>query len=216
MKDSSARLKSVYGDTCAKQAKLLLQGARGGQLPDENTTLGNLALNPRAATFRPRQPLPEPHWRRARPPSASSSSNAKRSSPRSVPAADSPSDGAAPDYPSCVICCETLKVLLDTFASRPIQWKHNSLRVGLCTLTCLLAVSLNCYLPSLVLLQAAAVGACNHKDICAPCSLRMRMCYGQFSCPLCKAELKEVRTPTIRSMLRHAAKQAQRIAHTAA
>ena len=41
-------------------------------------------------------------------------------------------------------------------------------------------------------LQVAMVGHCNHKDICANCGLRMRICYDKMACPLCKAELKEV------------------------
>ncbi|KAK2077112.1 hypothetical protein QBZ16_004746 [Prototheca wickerhamii] len=36
---------------------------------------------------------------------------------------------------------------------------------------------------------ALALGACNHAVMCADCSLRARLCYGQRACPLCKAEL---------------------------
>lgn len=37
-----------------------------------------------------------------------------------------------------------------------------------------------------------ALGACNHKEVCGQCTLRLRLCYGRNDCPLCKAELKEV------------------------
>ncbi|PRW45017.1 Glucose-induced degradation 4 [Chlorella sorokiniana] len=37
-----------------------------------------------------------------------------------------------------------------------------------------------------------AIGACNHKEVCGQCTLRMRLCYGRHDCPLCKTELKEV------------------------
>jgi hypothetical protein len=37
------------------------------------------------------------------------------------------------------------------------------------------------------------LGACNHKAVCGTCTLRLRLCYGRRDCPLCKAELKEVR-----------------------
>ena len=37
------------------------------------------------------------------------------------------------------------------------------------------------------------LGACNHREVCGQCTLRMRLCYDQRDCPLCKTELKEVR-----------------------
>lgn len=36
------------------------------------------------------------------------------------------------------------------------------------------------------------MGACNHREVCGTCTLRMRLCYGRKDCPLCKAELQEV------------------------
>ncbi|KAG1677941.1 hypothetical protein FOA52_001359 [Chlamydomonas sp. UWO 241] len=39
--------------------------------------------------------------------------------------------------------------------------------------------------------SVVALGACNH-DVCARCSLRMRLCYGDTRCPLCKAVNTEV------------------------
>ncbi|KAK9815654.1 hypothetical protein WJX72_007454 [[Myrmecia] bisecta] len=41
-------------------------------------------------------------------------------------------------------------------------------------------------------LKVAAVGVCNHKEVCARCSLRMRLCYGDMKCSLCKTDLPEV------------------------
>ena len=41
---------------------------------------------------------------------------------------------------------------------------------------------------------AVAVGKCNHKQVCARCCLRMRLCYKDTTCPLCKAEQTEVRS----------------------
>ena len=29
-----------------------------------------------------------------------------------------------------------------------------------------------------------AIGACNHKEVCGQCMLRMRLCYGRRDCPL--------------------------------
>jgi hypothetical protein len=40
--------------------------------------------------------------------------------------------------------------------------------------------------------QVVAVGRCNHKEVCASCSLRMRLLYEDKTCPLCKLELQQV------------------------
>ena len=40
---------------------------------------------------------------------------------------------------------------------------------------------------------AVAVGKCNHRQVCARCCLRMRLCYKDTHCPLCKLEQTEVR-----------------------
>lgn len=40
--------------------------------------------------------------------------------------------------------------------------------------------------------QIVAVGSCNHKDICARCSLLMRLNYDDTACPFCKTELSQV------------------------
>ncbi|EIE26925.1 hypothetical protein COCSUDRAFT_46285 [Coccomyxa subellipsoidea C-169] len=41
-------------------------------------------------------------------------------------------------------------------------------------------------------LSIVAVGSCNHKDICARCSLLMRLNYDDIACPFCKTELSQV------------------------
>jgi len=41
-------------------------------------------------------------------------------------------------------------------------------------------------------IEARAIGRCGHDSVCATCSLRMRLCYKQQRCPLCKDNLKEV------------------------
>ena len=35
-------------------------------------------------------------------------------------------------------------------------------------------------------------GQCNHGEVCGGCTLRLRLCYGNRDCPLCKAQLDEV------------------------
>lgn len=40
--------------------------------------------------------------------------------------------------------------------------------------------------------QIVAVGSCNHKEICARCSLLMRLYYDDTTCPFCKTELSQV------------------------
>jgi hypothetical protein len=40
---------------------------------------------------------------------------------------------------------------------------------------------------------AIAVGPCDHHQLCALCCLRLRMCYKDNRCPLCKTEAKQVR-----------------------
>lgn len=40
--------------------------------------------------------------------------------------------------------------------------------------------------------QAVSIGRCGHSDVCASCCLRLRLCYKQQRCPLCKDTLKEV------------------------
>jgi len=37
-----------------------------------------------------------------------------------------------------------------------------------------------------------SVGACNHRDVCAGCSVRLRMLYKDSTCPLCKADVPDV------------------------
>ena len=37
-----------------------------------------------------------------------------------------------------------------------------------------------------------AIGKCNHKSVCARCSLRLIMLYQDTKCPLCKADLEQV------------------------
>lgn len=37
-----------------------------------------------------------------------------------------------------------------------------------------------------------ALGPCNHRDLCDKCSLRMRECYKDNSCPLCKNAIEQV------------------------
>lgn len=37
-----------------------------------------------------------------------------------------------------------------------------------------------------------AVGPCNHQQVCARCCLRLRLCYDDQKCPLCKTVLSEV------------------------
>lgn len=37
-----------------------------------------------------------------------------------------------------------------------------------------------------------ALGPCNHRDLCDTCSLRMRECYKDNSCPLCKNSIEQV------------------------
>ncbi len=41
-------------------------------------------------------------------------------------------------------------------------------------------------------MQIVAVGQCNHKEICARCSLLMRLNYSDTACPFCKTELPQV------------------------
>jgi E3 ubiquitin-protein ligase ZNF598 len=36
-----------------------------------------------------------------------------------------------------------------------------------------------------------SLGSCDHKAVCGRCCLRLRLCYGDARCPLCKAELTE-------------------------
>ncbi|KAK9811123.1 hypothetical protein WJX73_004439 [Symbiochloris irregularis] len=40
--------------------------------------------------------------------------------------------------------------------------------------------------------DAVAIGKCNHKDVCARCCLRLRLCYQDIKCPMCKTELADV------------------------
>jgi hypothetical protein len=47
------------------------------------------------------------------------------------------------------------------------------------------------------------VGACNHKEVCGQCTLRLRLCYSRHDCPLCKTELREVRLPPPSQPARH-------------
>ena len=41
-------------------------------------------------------------------------------------------------------------------------------------------------------IHAVALTPCNHKAVCALCALRLRLCYGDDKCPLCKAPAAEV------------------------
>jgi hypothetical protein len=41
-------------------------------------------------------------------------------------------------------------------------------------------------------MREVGIGACNHKQVCGTCTLRLRLCYDRRDCPLCKTELKEV------------------------
>lgn len=77
------------------------------------------------------------------------------------------------DYPTCLLCCETFKVSAIcgtassgvplTIASYPL-W-----------------------------IQVVAFGQCRHKEICAECIFQMVTLYKNSKCPLCKAELNQVR-----------------------
>jgi hypothetical protein len=44
--------------------------------------------------------------------------------------------------------------------------------------------------------QVVMMGKCNHTDVCAMCGIRMRLLYHDLNCPLCKAALPQVCTPT--------------------
>ena len=39
---------------------------------------------------------------------------------------------------------------------------------------------------------AVAIGPCEHDQVCARCCLRLRMCYGDNRCPLCKNVNKQI------------------------
>lgn len=39
------------------------------------------------------------------------------------------------------------------------------------------------------------LGACNHRDVCGQCTLRLRLCYDRRDCPQCRQELREVSQP---------------------
>jgi hypothetical protein len=41
-------------------------------------------------------------------------------------------------------------------------------------------------------IRVFSVGSCNHRDVCAVCSVRLRMLYKDNSCPLCKADMPDV------------------------
>jgi hypothetical protein len=41
--------------------------------------------------------------------------------------------------------------------------------------------------------SSIAVGPCDHHQLCAMCCLRLRLCYHDNRCPLCKTEAKQVR-----------------------
>lgn len=47
------------------------------------------------------------------------------------------------------------------------------------------------------MLQIVAIGRCNHRAVCERCSLRLVMLYQDTRCPLCKAELDQVRLCSI-------------------
>lgn len=51
---------------------------------------------------------------------------------------------------------------------------------------------------------ALAVGPCDHHQLCAMCCLRLRLCYHDTRCPLCKTEAKQVRPPAATLMRMHA------------
>ena len=40
--------------------------------------------------------------------------------------------------------------------------------------------------------QVVAVGTCDHRNICAKCTIRLRLCYNKRTCPLCKAHNSQV------------------------
>ena len=41
-------------------------------------------------------------------------------------------------------------------------------------------------------LRFFALGACDHKNVCHTCALRMRLILEDENCPICKAELDEI------------------------
>ncbi|KAK9831172.1 hypothetical protein WJX74_005907 [Apatococcus lobatus] len=41
-------------------------------------------------------------------------------------------------------------------------------------------------------LEVVAVGMCNHRNICAKCTIRLRLCYNKRLCPLCKTHNAQV------------------------
>ena len=57
-------------------------------------------------------------------------------------------DGDVDEFPSCLLCCEPMRVV--------------------------------------------AYGACNHKAACEKCLLRLRICYNNYACPMCKQPKDEI------------------------
>lgn len=41
-------------------------------------------------------------------------------------------------------------------------------------------------------MSVVSFGACNHMTACAKCCLRLRICYSNLECPMCKKEMKEI------------------------
>ncbi len=93
--------------------------------------------------------------------------------------------------PDCVICCEPMQVccamamtkLLLSFYQLDVQYTPCKSRLPAQTAH------------HICFVQVVSIGKCNHKAVCERCSLRLIMLYQDTRCPLCKADLEQVRLP---------------------
>lgn len=109
---------------------------------------------------------------------------------------------AAPEAPHCLVCtspmaevggsvfsgvvgCCSPQLSTTGLAASCLQTWHLRSCCTLCNVFAAAAVSENCTLTHLLApAPQVAIGACNHKEVCGQCTLRLRLCYGRHDCPL--------------------------------